>query len=324
MTPDEWRALPREEKDRYRRLKHERKRKEREQRRVAESKPDPRPTLGVSETPFTDIYGNPLDLRDLYRGAHAFLLLSGPSVNNLDLSMLDLRGVITMGVNNSPAVHPVNLWTYVDRPNKFHNSIWLDPGVIKSVPIQHIKKKRWPLRCKKEDGTFENIKIDGEFVYPGDCPGVIGHRRTPNMKFDSWLHEPVIGWGNSKKSARRNKLPRILDVMFCAIKHLYAFGFRVVYLLGADFTMDYQQPYAFSQLKTTGAVNSNNNGWEKKNWFFEQLQPYFLKAGFHVFNCNPNSNLTAFPYISFEDAIQHAIAAVPQSPLDASNWYDMD
>ena len=43
-----------------------------------------------------------VSLCDFYRGRHAFLVLSGPSLASMDLTQLARRGIVTMGVNNSP------------------------------------------------------------------------------------------------------------------------------------------------------------------------------------------------------------------------------
>jgi hypothetical protein len=52
-----------------------------------------------------------VSLCDFYRGRHAFLVLSGPSLAATDLSQLARRGIVSMGVNNSWAVHRPTLPT---------------------------------------------------------------------------------------------------------------------------------------------------------------------------------------------------------------------
>jgi hypothetical protein len=283
----------------------------------AESLPLP---PAVEETPFVDIHGRPVRIDGLFRGAPLFIVLSGPSVCELDLSQLAQRGIVTAGVNNSPSIWRPNIWTYVDRANKFHDAIWRDPAVLKSVPKQHFEKR---LRRKVGD-HFEELRTpDGTPLKVRDMPGVIGHSRNASFDPDTWLHEPSINWGNSKKSAHRNGRPRNLNVMFAVLKTAFAMGFRIAFLLGCDFHMVDDRPYAFNQGKIFGGTTSNNNSYHAMNTMFGMLRPKFDAAGFQVFNCNPDSGLRVFDYLPFSEAIKYATAAVPQDPLDCANWYDI-
>ena len=60
-----------------------------------------------------------VSLCDFYRGRQAFLVLSGPALADLNLALLDRRGIVTMGVNNSWSVYRPTLWTCVDSPGRF-------------------------------------------------------------------------------------------------------------------------------------------------------------------------------------------------------------
>ena len=304
-----------------------RRRAERAQRRLAAAEQLRIATEEATTlTPFRDINGVPLNLRGLFRGASCFLILSGLSITELNLSLLDQRGIATLGINNSPAIYRPNIWTYSDRPDKFHNATWLDPYVIKSVvqsPQSHYAK--WPLHRKLLSGEFEIMTWpDGTPQFPRDMPGVVGHVRNSNFDPANWLSEPSINRGNSIKSANLNGYPHCLNTMFTAIKTAYAFGFRIVYLLGCDFTMSYDQPYAFAQDKGAGGVNGNNASYYKMRTMFAALKPHFDAAGFHVFNCNPRSRLTVFDFVSYDEAIRAATQHVPQDPLDTTGWYELD
>lgn len=78
--------------------------------------------------------GDSVSLTDFYRGRSAFLVCSGPSLVEHDLSKLDRRGIVTMGVNNSWAVHRPTLWTCVDNPGRFIDTGWKDPASSISYP----------------------------------------------------------------------------------------------------------------------------------------------------------------------------------------------
>jgi len=160
-------------------------------------------------------------------------------------------------------------------------------------------------------------------MLPRDMPGVIGHVRNTTFEPSRWLDEPSINRGNSKKSSERNGHPHCINTMFTAVKSAYALGFRVAYLLGCDFAMSENRPYAFPQAKNAGGVGGNNFSYQKMNIMFGLLKPHFDAAGFHVFNCNPDSNLTAFGHVPYHEAIESATQHIPQDPLDTEGWYEI-
>ena len=273
-------------------------------------------------TPFQTRDGKPLHLRDVYHGSPLFIVLSGPSLASLDLSLLNRRGVVTFGVNNSPSLFRPNFWTFVDKPMKFHDAIWRDPFTTKFVPTRHFRK---PLR-EKVGGEFRLLHYDPpnhSFPVPcSDMPGVVGYERNADFVATRWLSEPSINWGNSLRSSGRNRNHRCLNTMFAVLKIAYWLGFRIVYLLGCDFRMAADRPYAFAQGGDDGKAASNNNGYAVMQMMFEELKPHFDAAGFHVFNCTPGSGLTVFPHVAYERAVASATRGVPQDPLDTAGWYD--
>ena len=50
-----------------------------------------------------------------------------------------------------------------------------------------------------------------------------------------------------------------------------------------------------------------------------QLKPGFDSANFQVYNCNKNTKLTLFPYMSFEDAIERS--TIPDLET-TRGWYN--
>lgn len=278
-------------------------------------------SVDAADTPFSTRDGVPLHLRDLYAGAAVFLVLGGPSIKTLDLSLLRRRGAIAFGINNSPSLIRPHLWTFVDKPLKFHDAIWRDPGVMKFVPEPQIRRS---IREKDRDG-FRTIHRGGDENVPvqcGEMPGVVAYKRNAFFRPDRWLDEPSINWGNSLKSSRENRNHRSLNTMFAVLKISYWLGFRVVYMLGCDFKMQADAPYAFDQGGNQGKADANNNGYAVMSEMFAELAPRFDAAGFHVFNCNSNSGLTVFPHVPYKEAIASATGHVPQDPLDTAGWYD--
>lgn len=331
LTTRQWRALPRHEKDRLRALKKAHK-------RLANGEPvihlDSRPSAAPNPRglhlpqPFVGLDGKPIPAPNIGMGGGCFVVCSGPSLNDIDLSLLNRRGIYTIGVNNSPVVYRPNAWTFMDRQSKFHDGIWCDPTVLKIV---NIRQRAKGLRKKNADGTFRPLLLS-DFREGGgdrsacvaDMPNVLFSRRYGDFNAAKWLETDALSVGNNRKSSVRNGMPKILNVMFCALKTAYSLGFRTVGLLGCDFKMDYSRPYAFNQGKHAGGVNGNNHSYSVLNYFFELLRPHFDAAGFTVYNCTENSGLRAFDFRAYTTLIHEYTRKCSQDPLDASHWYDMD
>jgi len=235
-----------------------------------------------------------------------------------------------MGVNNSPTIFRPTMWTYGDSTVKFHQAIWFDPGILKFVPIKRMKDQ---LRIKQPDGTFVLVKDKAK-----NQPGVVFYKRNADFKpTEEWLWEPSVNWGNGRREAEQNGHPRTINIMFTVLKLLFYLGVKKVYLLGCDFKMQrteekgvngkgkehYFKNYAFGQGRTLGAIGCNNAAYHKMNIMLKMLKPYFEKAGLRVFNCNPDSGLKAFPFMSYDDAIVEATRLIPKV-IDAEGWYEIE
>lgn len=234
---------------------------------------------------------HPLWLADIYRGRSAFLILGGPSFAKLDHNLLRQPGIITMGVNNSPKSFRPNLWTSVDSPSHFLKSIWLDPLIQKYVPICHVNKPIFD----SNKWAFDNIKV-------GDCPNMVYYKRNERFKAKQFLWEDCFNWGNHKDFGGSR------SIMLVAIRLLHTLGFRKVYLLGCDFKMDEKNKYHFDQNREKGSINGNNKTYTVLNDRFKELRPIFEKENFFVYNCNPESGLTAFDHIEYKEAIRRVTA----------------
>jgi len=293
---------------------------------------------------------------DVCHGGHCFLLCGGPSIHTIvpDKSVLQHRGIVTFAFNNVAALVRPNFWTYGDSTRKFHDAIWKDPGIIKFVPYPKMDNK---VREKRPDAGFVETELR-----PRQCPGIVGISRNSDMNPEGYLTEDTINWGVGADSLVRRltpwlkenlKLPddqlkwkhvrplidsgrvpsdvfhslcpypKVLSTMFQAVRLVYFLGFRVCYLLGADFSMGQEQHYAFDETGNPGTVRGNNGSYPKINEIFGVLRPHFDAANFQVFNCNPRSQLMAFDYIDFADAYGWATELMPKS-IDTSGWYEKD
>jgi len=242
--------------------------------------------------------GAQLNLIGHYRGKSAFLICNGPSFASLDKKLLDKPGVITFGINNGPKTYRPTFWSCVDDPARFLKSIWLDSRITKFVPQAHFEKL-----------IFDNEKWETMKVRVGECPNVIGYRRNEKFMADRYLFEDSINWGNSKDLGGGR------SVMLPALRILFLLGFRKVYLLGCDMKMTEQYCYHFDESRGKGAVNCNMSTYDRlKNEYLPALKPIFEAEGFHVFNCNPESELKVFPFLPFEDAIKDAVKELGDVP----------
>lgn len=272
LTPDEWERLPQWKKNRT---------------------PKPAAAASVGSQPLLfKIDGRDVTLRNQYKGATAFLICGGPSFAEVDHSRLRQPGILTMGVNNSVKTFRPNLWVAVDEANHFLRSIWYDPTITKFFP-----------QGRQLDRIFDSDAWAWTDRRVTDCPNVVLYQRHTGFKAETFLTEPTICWGNDAKQGGGR------SVMLVAIRLLYELGIRRVFLLGADFNMQAGKSYHFDQAKSQGAANSNNATYRVLNERFTQLRPIFEQHGFHVYNCNPRSKLTAFDHVPYDRAVQLACEA---------------
>ena len=253
-----------------------------------------------------------ISLGGFYKGRSAFLVLSGPSLNAIDLGLLNRRGIVTMGVNNSWTVHRPTLWTCVDDPGRFIDTGWKDPGVLKFVPVCHWGRK---LRIQAKDGTMR----DSAFRV-AQMPSVLFFRRSNHFDHERFLTCDTVPWGNDPKSTDSLGIKGKRSVMLVALRLLHHLGFRTVYLLGCDFRMAADRKYAFDETREAAAIRHNNTLYDSLSRRFEALQPHFEKHRFRVVNCSPGSELGVFERMAYRDAIAAASAECAK-PVSTQGWY---
>ena len=241
---------------------------------------------------------NTLDIYDRYEGQSAFLICSGPSLNDIDTSLLYGAGIFRMGVNNSPKVVRPHFWTHVDSPDRFLSSIWLDPTIMKFTPWKHRNGQLWNSFEHKELGK-KPVNMKQTYFYDWQL----------GFNPDTWLHQPSFNWGNDEKTefifeGQSYKGGR--SCMLVAIKLLILMGFNRIYLVGCDFNMNTTKPYAFDQGKGKGSVKGNNKSYIKFNNYYKALRPKLEEAGIKIINANPESGLHAFDKMDYLDAIKQA------------------
>jgi hypothetical protein len=262
-----------------------------------------RDVAGIASSYFPFFFtreGATVHLNGLYRGAGAFLTGGGPSFREIDPA--PLRRVWTMTLNNGPASFRPQANCTVDDPSRFNLSTWLDPLIMKFVPMAQFEKPLWDNRFLPHDSGGGEQRWERAKAVVGDCPNVIGYRRNEKFHAPRWLREDTINWGNHKKYGGGR------SVMLAALRILHLLGFRRVWLLGVDYEMTAERRYHFEEARTEGAIRGNASTYARLKEWLTELQPSFLKDGYVVRNCHLASRLTAFPFQKYEDAVAEATA----------------
>jgi hypothetical protein len=254
--------------------------------------------------------GREANLNGLYNGRACFLCCGGPSLATFNLDLLSQRGIVSMAVNNAWSVFRPDLWLSVDPAWKFVDAGWKDPGILKFVPLA---RKHDRLRTKK-DGEFVDLKARVR-----QMPGVFYYKGNTRFRSDRFLVEPSVSWGCGEDVADDLGFTGGRSCTLAALRILHYLGFRRVYLVGADFAMDAEQPYAFGQKAGKGAADGNNGTYEVLEARFHALAPRFKRAGFKVWNCTPDSNLNAFPVLDYSEALDRERIG---GEIDAEGWYE--
>lgn len=256
-----------------------------------------------------------VDLKDIYRGCSAFCVCGGPSLNQIPLEKLRERGCLSIGVNNAACYARTNLMTFNDSAQKFSDAIWLDPTVMKLAPHPR-HSKAGEIRAKR----------DGKFYWTGlrarDCPNTFFFKRNMAYNPETFLTEDSASAGTNKAAHAITGRHKTINSMTIPLKLLFHFGVREVFILGADFHMTEEQPYAFGQSKWKGGCGSNNNAYHVLNGLFHELRPILEAAGMFVWNCNETSGLSAFDHVPFDKALERCRNGIPEGEPDLADFYD--
>ena len=154
-------------------------------------------------------------------------------------------------------------------------------------------------------------------------PNVFYYHTNEDFDIDTFFIEPTICFGNKSNIIDKYGHKGGRSVMFPAIRLMYYLGIRTIYLLGCDFNMLEKEPYAFEQDKWKGGCKTNNDCYKIMNDRFTKLRPVAENQhGLKIYNCTPNSKLTAFDYMDYQEAISITLKGFPQqSDINLSKMY---
>lgn len=260
-----------------------------------------------------DRNGQSVSLKGIYTGASIVYVGSGPSLTQLDLSLLKERHVTTFAVNNVAAnlVKP-NIWMCSDNPQSFHPVIWRDPTILKIVAAANARKY-----IREVDGDGKTKTISDSWAI--ECPNTLCVNVVSKFNSSTFFDEPTACWGCEKGEKDDIGLSGGRSTMLAAFKVLTWLGFKRIYLIGCDFNMQHGNAYAFEQDKARPGCKTNNEmfiGLEKR---LKSLQSGFNKYGVKIVNCTPGGNLNIFSRMEFKKAID--LIKYPHKSVETKGWY---
>jgi hypothetical protein len=253
--------------------------------------------------------GKPAGIEDLWKPNPAFLVCCGPSLKDHDLSRLQERGVVSLGVNHGAAAAPVNAWVFSDTQSKFHHGLYLDPAVMTFSPNAKLKRGFY---IKTEEG----FRRTGLRVR--QCPNTFSYQRLTMFVAETFFDTPQAHWGPGKHQPSNTEKIGVLCTMLLGLRLLYYLGVRRIYLLGVDYRGRDGMCYPFPCKK-----KERNRRYKKEGAMLEALKPVFERKGLEVFNCNPYSACRLFDHVPFDYAVNDCKGSVPNDPLDTMDWYCM-
>jgi len=233
---------------------------------------------------YSDTRKKEIDLDDLYAGQSCFLLGGAPSLKDYNLDFLNGPGIISMGINNVPAIIRTNFWVGGDKPRCY------DPSILYDISI---------LKFANYGKRFE--QING--VPWTNYPATLFYPCKDDVPVSEFMHSgrDISWWKNT---------------WFIAIQILWRLGFHTIYTLGADFYMTKSKQYAWETELKDKEIESNMLLYSQTLQRMRELKPYFDLHGLNIINCSKTSGLIQdFGYIPLEIAIEQAKSILP-SPID--------
>lgn len=246
-----------------------------------------------------------------YRGASVFLCGGGPSIKKQDLSILERRGIVIAAMNNigcNPAVRiRPDLWFSVDANTNFHPSIFADASITKFV--RH-SWRRVPTRKAEADPADELLRGGPQARKHANI--LFYNYKFGSFSGDNFLSRPRPPWGYEWSRIKGDRT-QTRSVMFSTFYILYWLGFRTIFLLGTDLSMNVGNEYAFNAgIRNKSHAAGNNMSFQGIRKFFARSKDHFYQNGLRVYNCSARSKLSVFPRIELKTAVEFAAKGSPE------------
>ena len=217
--------------------------------------------------------------RNVHKGEGCFIIGNGPSINQMDLSLL--RNCHTFGLNKI-----FLLFDRIDLNLRYHVAV--NPYVIRQS-AQQIEALSCPSflsyrMARKEVRPSKHIyylMTTGEFAFNEDLEKII--------------HEGCT-------------------VTYVAMQIAYYMGFSNIFLIGVDHNFRYSgQPNEKQVMQGKDLNHFDSRYFQSCEWQLPDLEAselayqtahfYFKRNGRHIYDATVNGKLNVFPKISFEQAL---------------------
>lgn len=240
-------------------------------------------------------------------GGAVFVVLSGPSVSEQDLTLLNRPGITILSVNNAPAtlfrnnVTP-HYWVSVDSPSNFLPAIFRNPAVVKLIP-----------RSRMHNPLWDNERRHRLGITPADCPRTCGFDLSNRFNAAEFFTDFRVHWGDPPGENH------IRTVFLAMLQCCWRLGFRRLYLIGADFAMSAGRKYHFEEERSTASIRHNNSLYQRLTGYYLPELCKVMPPEFKIFNCTPGSRLKLFPELTFAEAIDRE--TIPSAELATVGMY---
>lgn len=231
-------------------------------------------------------------LKNKYLGKSIFSLSIGPSLSQLPLAKLENK--FTCGMKLIPLYFMPTFWLCLEEWAKMPAEIWENPTLIKFIPHQ-IKDKGY-LKPQGNTKLFRAEPLN-------HTPNHFIFSLNEHFNSERYFTEESISWGCEKRITDNLGIQGRRSIFLALFKLYYLLGFRRIYLCGVDFNMTEEKPYCYDAKKNKIAVQENNQLYEALTKRLESLLPQFKEYGLEIYNCNPKSHLTLFPFRDFEQCL---------------------
>lgn len=212
--------------------------------------------------------------------ADAYLFCPGPSLNEVDIAMINVPGIYKIAMNTAyPRIRP-DMWIGMDKPECYQRDLW------------------WQSFIKIARGGYQDLRCE-EFTI----------QNCPNVYFADVI--PYSDDGAIFKNRER-------DIQFIWKKHTLAttlqiliwMGFAKIHFIGCDFggSKDYYDERKLEKDRRTynRQLYQEQVTWLK--WLYDMAKIKYIE----LISCTRDSPINAYmPYISLEDALKNSQQNIP-------------
>jgi len=217
--------------------------------------------------------------KDIHKGKGCFIIGNGPSINQMDLSLL--QNYTTFGLNKI-----FLLFDRIDLNLSYHVA-------INSYVIQQSARQIEAL----------------------SCPSFLSYRRAPNAVRPL---EHIYYLMTTGELAFTNDLEKSLyegyTVTYVAMQIAYYMGFSSIFLIGVDHNFQYSgRPNEKQLMQGKDPNHFDSRYFQNCEWQLPDLEAselayraanfYFKRSGRQIYDATVNGKLTIFPKISFDQAL---------------------